>query len=42
MHSDGYAGYDKVEGITRVGCFTHLRREFIKAMPPEAEKLLVP
>lgn len=42
LHSDGYTGYDKVEGITRVGCFAHLRRKFIEAMPPGAEKLLVP
>jgi hypothetical protein len=42
LHSDGYSGYDKVEDITRVGCFAHLRRKFVEAMPPGAEKLLVP
>lgn len=35
LHTDGYAGYNKVPGITRCGCWAHLRRKFVDAMPPE-------
>lgn len=28
--------YNKVPGITRCGCWAHLRRKFVKAMPPES------
>lgn len=42
LHTDGYAGYEKVEGIQRVGCWAHVRRKFVEAMPPGVEKLLVP
>lgn len=42
LHTDGYVGYEKVEGVIRVGCWAHLRRKFMEAMPKGAEKLLVP
>ena len=40
LHTDGYAGYEKVEGIIRCGCWSHLRRYFVEAMPSNANKLL--
>ena len=33
VHSDGYSGYNKLTGITRCGCWAHLRRKFIEAIP---------
>ncbi len=33
VHSDGYSGYNKLTGITRCGCWAHLRRRFIEAIP---------
>lgn len=33
VHSDGYPGYNKLTGITRCGCWAHLRRKFIEAIP---------
>ena len=33
VHSDGYAGYNKLTGVTRVGCWAHLRRKFVEAVP---------
>lgn len=42
LHTDGYAGYNKVEGITRCGCWAHLRRKFVDAMPPELAELAGP
>jgi len=32
LHSDAYAGYKKVENITRCLCWTHLRRKFVEAL----------
>ena len=32
VHSDGYTGYNKLTGITRCGCWAHLRRKFIEAI----------
>ena len=32
VHSDGYSGYNKLTGITRVGCWAHLRRKFVEAI----------
>jgi len=29
LHTDGYSGYNKVTGITRCGCWAHLRRYFV-------------
>ena len=34
--TDGYAGYDKVEGVTRCGCWAHVRRKWREAMPKGA------
>lgn len=31
LHTDGYAGYNKVEGVTRCGCWAHLRRKLVEA-----------
>jgi len=31
--SDGYSGYNKLEGVTRAGCWAHLRRYWHDAMP---------
>lgn len=33
IHSDGYSGYNKLSGIIRCGCWAHLRRKFIEAIP---------
>lgn len=33
VHSDGYSGYNKLSGITRCGCWAHLRRKFVEALP---------
>ena len=33
VHSDGYAGYNKLSEITRCGCWAHLRRKFVEAVP---------
>jgi len=32
LHTDGYAGYDGVKGVTRLGCMAHMRRGFVKAL----------
>lgn len=32
LHTDGYAGYNKLDGITRCGCWAHLRRKFVEAI----------
>jgi len=40
LHTDGYSGYEKVEDITRCGCWAHLRRYFVEAIPTGAEKQL--
>ena len=34
LESDAYQGYEKVEGITRCYCWSHLRRYFVDALPP--------
>ncbi len=34
--TDGYAGYNKVEGVTRFGCWAHMRRKWREAMPKGA------
>lgn len=33
LQTDGYGGYDKVENVTRCGCWAHLRRRYQEAMP---------
>lgn len=36
--SDAYAGYEKVEGIIRCLCFSHLRRYYLDAIPLDSSK----
>ena len=38
VHSDGYAGYNKLTDITRCGCWAHLRRKFVEAVPTKKSK----
>lgn len=33
VHSDGYSGYHRLTGITRCGCWAHVRRKFVEAVP---------
>lgn len=33
LHTDAYAGYEKVENIKRCLCWSHVRREFVDALP---------
>ncbi len=33
IHCDGFSGYNKLENITRCGCWAHLRRKFVEAIP---------
>lgn len=35
IHTDAYKGYEKVDGITRCLCWTHLRRYFVDALPKD-------
>ena len=34
----GYSGYNKLENITRCGCWAHLRRKFVEAIPTKKGK----
>ena len=38
VHSDGYAGYNKLSDIIRCGCWAHLRRKFVEAVPSKKAK----
>lgn len=41
LHVDGYSGYHKVQNITLVGCWAHVRRKYdeaLKAMPASQAK----
>lgn len=38
VHSDGYAGYNKLTDIIRCGCWAHLRRKFVEAVPSKKAK----
>jgi len=38
IHTDGYKGYDKVTGITRCLCWSHLRRYFVEALPKDIDR----
>ena len=40
--SDAFAGYEKVEGITRCLCFSHLRRYYLEAIPLDSRKKEIP
>ena len=33
VHSDGFSGYNKLEDIIRCGCWAHIRRKFVEAIP---------
>ena len=37
---DGYDGYNKLTNVSRCGCFAHVRRKFVEALPTDKE--LVP
>lgn len=37
-HCDGYAVYDSIPGLVRVGCFAHLRRYFLEAVKVQNDK----
>lgn len=32
LQTDGYSGYDKVQNVTRCGCWAHLRRKYQEAL----------
>lgn len=43
IHTDAYSGYNRIPGVRRCLCYTHLRRAFVDALPkdvhaPEASK----
>ena len=43
LEADGYPGYNSVRGIKRCGCWAHLRRYFVEAVPKgKASDLSVP
>ena len=35
--TDGYSGYNKVQGAERAGCWAHMRRKWLEAMPEGAD-----
>jgi hypothetical protein len=37
LHTDAYKGYEKVSGITRCFCWSHLRRYFVDALPKDVD-----
>jgi transposase len=37
-HCDGYSGYNKLEDVIRCGCWAHLRRKFVEAIPDKRKK----
>jgi len=38
LQTDGYAGYNQVENVIRVGCWSHARREFDEAIKASGTK----
>lgn len=34
---DGYDGYNKLTNVSRCGCFAHVRRKFVEALPTDKE-----
>ena len=38
VHSDGFSGYNKLKNVTRCGCWAHLRRKFVEAIPAKKSK----
>ena len=37
LHTDAYAGYDKVEKMIRCYCWAHVRRKFVDALPKDTK-----
>ena len=37
LHTDAYAGYDKVEKMIRYYCWAHVRRKFVDALPKDVQ-----
>lgn len=37
VHTDGFAGYNKLQNIIRCGCWAHLRRKFVEAAPTKKQ-----
>lgn len=37
LHTDGYAGYEKVKGVRRCCCWSHVRRKFVDALPADVK-----
>lgn len=37
LHTDAYAGYDKVEKMIRCYCWAHVRRKFVDALPKDVQ-----
>ena len=35
--TDGYSGYNKVQKAERAGCWAHMRRKWLEAMPEGAD-----
>ena len=35
--TDGYAGYNKLTNVTHAGCWAHVRRKFVEALPKDEE-----
>lgn len=35
LHTDAYAGYKKIPGVTRCMCWSHLRRKFVDSLPKD-------
>ena len=35
LHTDAYSGYNRISGITRCLCWSHLRRNFVDALPKD-------
>ena len=38
LHCDGYSGYNKLKDVVRCGCWAHLRRKFVEAIPDNRAK----
>lgn len=36
---DGYGGYNKLTQVTQCGCWAHVRRKFMEALPSSKDKL---
>jgi transposase len=36
---DGFDGYNKLVNVTRCGCFAHVRRKFVEALPTDKDLL---